>query len=211
MKKNSFTILEVILAIFILTVAVGASFTLIQQSLISASLAKSKLTAAYLAQEGIEVIRNARDNNWLKIHYGISGVSWDDGLTDACLVPRLSPCDFYGDVNIDGTISQEDIDLINQFIAGFIEFDEEQQERADVNSDENIDILDINTIERYLDCLDTTFPVCSTTGQFQRVITVTPDPLDPDILEVSAQVNWQERGRSHQMEVLEYLYNWYAQ
>ena len=75
-KKNSFTLLEVMVAISILTLAVGGSFTLIQQALVSTSLAKSKLTAAYLAQEGMEIVRNIRDNNWLN-----SSPSWKTGLT----------------------------------------------------------------------------------------------------------------------------------
>jgi len=74
MKKNGFTILEVILAIFILTVAVFASFSLIQQTVVGVSLNQSKLIAYYLAQEGVENIRNIRDTNWLQ------GKDWLEGI-----------------------------------------------------------------------------------------------------------------------------------
>lgn len=79
MRKNAFTLLEVIMAITILTVAVGASYALIQRTLIAASISQSRLVAAYLAQEGIEMVRNVRDSNWLRQRYEI--IEWDDGLT----------------------------------------------------------------------------------------------------------------------------------
>lgn len=73
-NNKSFTILEVILAIFILTVAVFASFSLIQQTVVGVSLNQSKLIAYYLAQEGVENIRNIRDTNWLNDR------AWDQGI-----------------------------------------------------------------------------------------------------------------------------------
>jgi type II secretory pathway pseudopilin PulG len=78
-NRNGFTILEVVLAISVLTLAVGGSFSLLQQTLHIASMANSKLTATYLAQEGIEIVRNIRDNNWLKQRM-TSDFSWKDGL-----------------------------------------------------------------------------------------------------------------------------------
>ena len=73
-NNKSFTILEVILAIFILTVAVFASFSLIQQTVVGVSLNQSKLIAHYLSQEGVENIRNIRDTNWLQ------GKDWLEGI-----------------------------------------------------------------------------------------------------------------------------------
>ncbi len=66
MRKNGFTILEVILAITVLTIAVGGSFILISQTIGSISVIQSRLIASYLIQEGLEISRNIRDSNWLK-------------------------------------------------------------------------------------------------------------------------------------------------
>ncbi len=76
MRKNSagFTILEVILAITVLTLAAGGSFILISQTIGSVSVIQSRLTASYLIQEGLEIARNIRDSNWLK------NQTWDQGL-----------------------------------------------------------------------------------------------------------------------------------
>ena len=78
--KKGFTLIEVILAISILTLAVGGSFALIQQTLVAASIANSKLIASYLAQEGLEIVRNIRDNNWLNQRVN-RDLSWKAGLT----------------------------------------------------------------------------------------------------------------------------------
>jgi len=74
MRKNGFTILEVILAITVLTIAVGGSFILISQTIGSILVIQSRLTASYLIQEGLELERNIRDSNWLK------NQPWDQGL-----------------------------------------------------------------------------------------------------------------------------------
>lgn len=78
-KEKSFTLLEVIVAITVLTVAVGGIFSLIQQTLVAASLNESKLRAYYLAQEGIELVKNIRDSNWLEQRTNPT-VSWDEDL-----------------------------------------------------------------------------------------------------------------------------------
>ena len=108
MKKDGFTLLEVVLAIFILSMSAFGGFSLIQSTVISASLSKQKLTAYYLAQESLEVVRNIRDGNWLKQRED-SGVLWTDGILTGgeCMSPRPTVCDSYGDVNRDGTVTQD--------------------------------------------------------------------------------------------------------
>jgi len=79
--KNGFTLLEVILAIFVLTIAVSGAFALISQTFIAASLAQSKLIASYLAQEGIEMTKNIRDANWL-VQRTDPDILWNEGLDE---------------------------------------------------------------------------------------------------------------------------------
>jgi len=74
MKSKGFTLLEVILAITVLTIAVSGVFILITQVFKASSAVQSKLIASELAQEGIEITRNIRDTNWLKYD------DWDNGL-----------------------------------------------------------------------------------------------------------------------------------
>jgi type II secretory pathway pseudopilin PulG len=73
-KLTGFTLLEIIIAIFFVTMGMGGAFTVIQKSFSILSLSGSRLVAANLAQEGIEVVRNIRDTNWLETQ------NWDSGL-----------------------------------------------------------------------------------------------------------------------------------
>ena len=115
--KKGFTIIEVTVAVSILTMAVVGSFILVQQTLKAASLNESKLVAAYLAQEGIEIVRNIRDSNWLESR-GSGKVGWDEDIfgidycdpcccevsyNDTSLAPHLEECsnDDFQFLNID--------------------------------------------------------------------------------------------------------------
>ncbi|MEA3292913.1 MAG: prepilin-type N-terminal cleavage/methylation domain-containing protein [Patescibacteria group bacterium] len=64
-RKKGFTLIEMIVAIFLITAGIGAAYLLIQKTSISTSRSLDRLTAAYLSQEGIEIVRNIRDSNWL--------------------------------------------------------------------------------------------------------------------------------------------------
>ena len=64
MKKNAFTLVEVIIAVGIISfVSVGVLYG-VSLSLTSAALIKNDLIAANLAQEGLEVVRGIRDRDW---------------------------------------------------------------------------------------------------------------------------------------------------
>lgn len=77
---RGFTLVETLLALFILTTAIVAGLSVVNQGLSSTQVAKSKLIAANLTQEGIEVVRNIRDNNWLE-QRTTPELLWDDGLS----------------------------------------------------------------------------------------------------------------------------------
>ncbi len=66
LKPKGFTIIEAIVAIFIITVGAVGAIGLTINNLSLAGSSSRKLVAAYLAQEGIEIIRNIRDTNWLE-------------------------------------------------------------------------------------------------------------------------------------------------
>ena len=69
-----FTILEVIIAILVVTIGVLSVYTAIQQIVSYTHHSASRLTAVHLGEEGIEIVRNIRDTNWLK------GIAWNNGL-----------------------------------------------------------------------------------------------------------------------------------
>ncbi|MBZ1348462.1 MAG: prepilin-type N-terminal cleavage/methylation domain-containing protein [Candidatus Nealsonbacteria bacterium] len=64
--RRGFTIIEVTIALFLLSTGILAAFAVTQHIVIITETASSRLIAAYLAQEGVEIVRNIRDTNWLK-------------------------------------------------------------------------------------------------------------------------------------------------
>ncbi len=66
-SSSGFTLIETFVAITILVTAIAGPLTIASKGLQSAILAKDQLTASFLAQEGIEYIREVRDNNCLQI------------------------------------------------------------------------------------------------------------------------------------------------
>ncbi len=73
-----FTLVETLVAITILLLAVTGPLTIAARSLNSANFSQDQITAFYLAQEGVEAVRNIRDKN------AIAGQSWLAGLEN-CL------------------------------------------------------------------------------------------------------------------------------
>src|SRR3989338_11323733 len=91
--ERGFTIVESLVAIAVFTVGISAAIFVIQQSFTVGSRVKNKIIAAYLAQEGIEVIRNIRDRNWMQGNvYDVGDVAancfnesncWTNGINDS--------------------------------------------------------------------------------------------------------------------------------
>ncbi|MCX6813273.1 MAG: hypothetical protein NTV77_02180 [Candidatus Azambacteria bacterium] len=78
LNKNmaGFTLMETIVAVGLIVVGLVAALALITTSLFYVSNIQDRLAAANLMAEGIEVVRNIRDNNW------IQNLSWNDGLAN---------------------------------------------------------------------------------------------------------------------------------
>lgn len=75
-NQKGFTLVESMIAVGIIVTSLVSILVLINRSLGFSSLAFNKLVAGNLAQEGIEIVRNIRDTNWL------NQKAWDNGLDD---------------------------------------------------------------------------------------------------------------------------------
>ena len=73
-QLKGFTIIEVLIAVAVITIGVLGILGVIYQTTSYIALSSSRLVAIYLAQEGMEIVRNIRDTNWL------NNRSWDEGL-----------------------------------------------------------------------------------------------------------------------------------
>lgn len=73
-NKRGFSLLEVMIAIAILLVGVISILSLITSTINVNRLAQNKFIAAMLAQEGLELVHNRRDNNWHQ------NLTWNNNL-----------------------------------------------------------------------------------------------------------------------------------
>ncbi len=73
--NKAFTLIETVIAIFLITAGTTGAFALVQRTITFTAISAARLQAAYLAQEGVEIIRNIRDTNYLELE------PWDSGLT----------------------------------------------------------------------------------------------------------------------------------
>jgi len=77
-NKKGFTLLEIIIAMGIIISVLTSSLVLVTLSINSTKTTRSKIIAINLSQEGLEIVRNIRDNNWL--NYRRTALNWRDGL-----------------------------------------------------------------------------------------------------------------------------------
>jgi len=113
-NSTGFTLIELLVASTILVSALGAPLYLGVKGIILATEAGDKITATYLAEEGIELVRNQRDTNILNIIApGTPDPKWDDFKT------KTNPgvlCNFDGNGNKNCVVGRNLSDLNNQEI-----------------------------------------------------------------------------------------------
>src|SRR3989338_10729475 len=74
-NNSGISILEVVVAILIITIGLVGFLSLVIQNIRVQYIDKNVLIASGLAQEGLELVRNVRDLNWLT-----PGNSWDQDI-----------------------------------------------------------------------------------------------------------------------------------
>jgi Tfp pilus assembly protein PilV len=88
--KRGITLIETVVAVTVLTFALGGPFLLAAKSLRSAAYAREEIAAARLGEEALEIIHNMRDNNSAR-----SMPSWDTTINDlACTTGAGCAVDF---------------------------------------------------------------------------------------------------------------------
>jgi prepilin-type N-terminal cleavage/methylation domain-containing protein len=76
-RRDGFSLPEVMIAIFVLTVAIVAATNLLVSLMTTNQTNLKSLQAYYFAQEGLEGVRNIRDTNWLHNQEWLAGA--DEG------------------------------------------------------------------------------------------------------------------------------------
>src|SRR3990170_1749725 len=63
--SRGFTLIETLVALVIFTTSITVLISVTGSGVANTNYAKNKFIASYLAQEGVEMVRNIRDNAWL--------------------------------------------------------------------------------------------------------------------------------------------------
>jgi len=79
LRKNGQGLIEVLVSLALLIVGILGSLTLATITIRAGAESRERVQAALLAQEGIEIIKNIRDTNWIKKSQG-QNVNWNDNL-----------------------------------------------------------------------------------------------------------------------------------
>jgi len=79
-NSTGFTLVEALIAISVMIVGILSGVVLVTRVLYNSVIIKDRLTASFLAQEGMELVRQIRDTNFLEILAGTSD-NWRDGLS----------------------------------------------------------------------------------------------------------------------------------
>lgn len=75
MTHRGFTLIEAMVAVSIMAIAIAAPMYAASRTIAAAQLSAEKLTATYLAQEGVEYVRKVRDDAYLQ-HIADLSTAW---------------------------------------------------------------------------------------------------------------------------------------
>jgi Tfp pilus assembly protein PilV len=73
-EQSGFSIMEISVVVLIVAIGLIGILSLVNQSIKAQQINRNQLIASQLAQEGIELVRNRRDKNWLT-----AGYDWKNG------------------------------------------------------------------------------------------------------------------------------------
>lgn len=95
-QNRGFTVLESIVAIFILSLSISGAFAAVRDGLSDSAISKDEVKAFYLAQEAVEIIKNKRDSNQLSklngdLNTWLTGIS--ENPSDPCYFGKVCMVD----------------------------------------------------------------------------------------------------------------------
>ena len=183
-NEKGFTLIEVLVALTLFAFAITGVITAAVKSGININSAKNRLTANYLAQEGIELMRAKRDSYVLSSDTFTHG--WQDFSADV-----TSNCTGPCDVDVNSLAN-----LVSTSGGGFYSCVPQTACNLNYSSD-----------GFYIHGIGTLTP-------FNRELIVTPfvssGETFPHELEITSTVTWKEGLTTQSLSMNESLFNWYT-
>lgn len=194
------SLLELIIALGVLTVGVFAVWSLLAANYRGESEVRARVVAINLAREGIEVVKNIRDSNWFKIDNG-RGIAWTDGLIGSDSTARIS--NLLADVGLDFSVNNLTDAGAKLYLTDAGYFTSTVTTRPTIYR-RLITVKSIccaDSAPRDFQCDDFNFnppqtAICDAATQ----LTVG--------LDVASQVSWTVEGKTSQVTVQDQIFNW---
>jgi len=180
-STRGFTLIEALVAISILIVGILSSFLVVNRVLYSVTNISDRLTASFLAQEGLELVRNIRDTNLLRIFNNSEPISWNNGLNE-------------GVYEIQAMATEETpylIPLMNEEAARPLKYDTNDK------------------LFNYARGDDTTFKRIIKITNIATRDPVHPDLLKQNEIRVEIIMKWRTKNTDYQLVVEDHLFNYF--
>lgn len=81
-RYKGFSFMESMIAVTVLSMGIIASLSLISSSFRESADSRDQIMASLLAQEGVELVQNIRDNNWVRAGSGVDSFSYNLDITN---------------------------------------------------------------------------------------------------------------------------------
>ncbi len=190
-------LMEVIVAIAIITTGITGTVTLTYSNLRSNETSINQIIAANLAREGIEVVRNIRDENWLQ---GSVNNTWLTGLKNI----NSEQDDFDGNIDFNKTTKRWTLDLTKDGISAG---------RLYLDSD-GVYNHTSGTITPYWRNVEVRVILCQFKNNKNNIVVVNGNcqaygAWNAVGIKVISTVQWQEKGQTKTYRLEENLYNWH--
>jgi type II secretory pathway pseudopilin PulG len=194
-KKNmrkGFTLVEALVAISILMIAIASPLTLAQRGISAAILSRDQMTASFLAQDGIEAVKNIRDQ------IAITGRTPGDWLE-----PDLTSCICTDSNNgLDCSNFVSSVNYCNIDTTGDLTTSIKQKGTPGINP-MKISTKPDGTFIKY-DLLGTS----ATSSKFSRYINVTKSTTNPNEAIINARVSWVSPLGIQNITIKDFIYNY---
>ena len=145
--QRSFTLLETIVAIYVLLAGIVGTMNLTQQNIGAVTTMRNQLIASNLAQEGLELVRNQRDSNYVNNAHTGGSIDWFLYIANYNKQLKLDSYGFYQYESGTPTIFTRDITITGSTDRGSGVFDKKitatvkWMEKTESKKVEVIDVL----------------------------------------------------------------------
>lgn len=104
---KGFSLIEILIAILVMTIGIVGIYAIVPRSVFWGEVNVDKFIASKLAQEGLELVRNIRDTNWIKKETWNTNLAVGDDYEIDYNDPELSLKDQFLKINNDGFYQYE--------------------------------------------------------------------------------------------------------